>query len=163
MDGRDESISKVQMKVSHRRMPGIGSRTRGRKRLPTWMGSFIVIACALAVPLGYVMLRLRGPFFAMGMFGMAQMVRVVVTAIPATGSGSGLLTVGVKCMAISYLKPSSNRTETYIRLNQRSICRLTPAVCRQLKMRCVMSTGYEPRIFSRSAALARWRCVFHTH
>jgi branched-chain amino acid transport system permease protein len=49
-----------------------------------------VIACALAVPLGYVMLRLRGPFFAMGMFGMAQMVRVLVTAIPATGSGAGL-------------------------------------------------------------------------
>jgi branched-chain amino acid transport system permease protein len=49
-----------------------------------------VLAAALAVPLGYVMLRLRGPFFAMGMFGMAQMVRVLVTAIPATGSGSGL-------------------------------------------------------------------------
>jgi branched-chain amino acid transport system permease protein len=49
-----------------------------------------VIACALAVPLGYVMLRLRGPFFAMGMFGMAQMVRVLVSAIPATGSGAGL-------------------------------------------------------------------------
>jgi branched-chain amino acid transport system permease protein len=49
-----------------------------------------ILAAALAVPLGYVMLRLRGPFFAMGMFGMAQMVRVLVTAIPATGSGSGL-------------------------------------------------------------------------
>jgi branched-chain amino acid transport system permease protein len=49
-----------------------------------------LLACALAVPLGYVMLRLRGPFFAMGMFGMAQMVRVLVTAIPATGAGAGL-------------------------------------------------------------------------
>jgi branched-chain amino acid transport system permease protein len=58
-----------------------------------WMAAALaggVMACGLAIPLGYVMLRLRGPFFAMGMFGMAQMVRVLVTAIPATGSGSGL-------------------------------------------------------------------------
>jgi branched-chain amino acid transport system permease protein len=61
-----------------------------------------VLACALAIPLGYVMLRLRGPFFAMGMFGMAQMVRVLVTAIPATGSGAGL-----------FLPPGSGITEVY--------------------------------------------------
>ncbi len=61
-----------------------------------------VLACALAVPLGYVMLRLRGPFFAMGMFGMAQMVRVLVTAIPATGSGAGL-----------FLPPGSSLTGVY--------------------------------------------------
>jgi branched-chain amino acid transport system permease protein len=61
-----------------------------------------VAACALAIPLGYVMLRLRGPFFAMGMFGMAQMVRVLVTAIPATGSGSGL-----------FLPPGSGITGVY--------------------------------------------------
>jgi branched-chain amino acid transport system permease protein len=48
------------------------------------------------------MLRLRGPFFAMGMFGMAQMVRVLVTAIPATGSGSGL-----------FLPPGSGITGVY--------------------------------------------------
>ncbi len=60
------------------------------------------IACALALPLGYIMLRLRGPFFAMGMFGMAQMVRVLVTAIPATGGGSGL-----------FLPPGSDLTGVY--------------------------------------------------
>jgi branched-chain amino acid transport system permease protein len=60
------------------------------------------VSLALAIPLGYVMLRLRGPFFAMGMFGMAQMVRVLVTAIPATGSGAGL-----------YLPPGSGITEVY--------------------------------------------------
>ncbi|MFN2461612.1 MAG: hypothetical protein ABR591_13150, partial [Candidatus Velthaea sp.] len=59
-------------------------------------------ACALAVPLGYVMLRLRGPFFAMGMFGMAQMVRVLVTAIPATGAGAGL-----------FLPPGSGIVDVY--------------------------------------------------
>jgi ABC-type branched-subunit amino acid transport system permease subunit len=70
-----------------------------------WMPAALaggVLACGLAIPLGYVMLRLRGPFFAMGMFGMAQMVRVLVTAIPATGSGSGL-----------FLPPGSGITEVY--------------------------------------------------
>lgn len=47
-------------------------------------------ACVLSIPLGYVMLRLRGPFFAMGMFGLAQTARVTITAIPATGGGAGL-------------------------------------------------------------------------
>ncbi|MEA2719509.1 MAG: branched-chain amino acid transport system permease protein [Candidatus Eremiobacteraeota bacterium] len=70
-----------------------------------WMAAALaggVLALLLAIPLGYVMLRLRGPFFAMGMFGMAQMVRVLVTAIPATGSGSGL-----------FLPPGSGITEVY--------------------------------------------------
>ncbi|HTW85527.1 MAG TPA: branched-chain amino acid ABC transporter permease [Candidatus Sulfotelmatobacter sp.] len=60
------------------------------------------VACALAVPLGYVMLRLRGPFFAMGMFGMAQLVRVLVTALPASGAGAGL-----------YLSPDFNVADAY--------------------------------------------------
>lgn len=49
-----------------------------------------LFACALSFPLGYVMLRLRGPFFAMGMFGLAQTARVTINAIPASGGGSGL-------------------------------------------------------------------------
>jgi branched-chain amino acid transport system permease protein len=48
------------------------------------------------------MLRLRGPFFAMGMFGMAQTVRVLITATPATGAGSGL-----------FLPPGSDVTSVY--------------------------------------------------
>ena len=70
-----------------------------------WMFAAVlggVAACVLALPLGYVMLRLRGPFFAMGMFGMAQMVRVLVTAIPGTGAGAGL-----------YLPPGSGITDVY--------------------------------------------------
>jgi branched-chain amino acid transport system permease protein len=70
-----------------------------------WIPSALVgglIACAMSIPLGYVMLRLRGPFFAMGMFGMAQMVRVLVTAIPATGAGAGL-----------FLPPGSGIVEVY--------------------------------------------------
>ncbi|MBV8600830.1 MAG: branched-chain amino acid ABC transporter permease [Candidatus Eremiobacteraeota bacterium] len=61
-----------------------------------------ILACAFAFPLGYVMLRLRGPFFAMGMFGMAQTVRVLITALPATGAGAGL-----------FLPPGSDVTSVY--------------------------------------------------
>lgn len=62
-----------------------------------------LIACALSWPIGYVMLRLRGPFFAMGMFGLAQTSRVIVTAIPASGGGSGLfLPPGSDLRAIFY-------------------------------------------------------------
>jgi branched-chain amino acid transport system permease protein len=60
-------------------------------------------ACALSYPLGYVMLRLRGPFFAMGMFGLAQTTRVGIAAIPATGGGSGLsLPPGLDLRSIYY-------------------------------------------------------------
>ena len=61
-----------------------------------------IVALVLAGPLGYVMLRLRGPFFAMGMFGMAQTVRVLITATPATGAGAGL-----------FLPPGSDVTSVY--------------------------------------------------
>lgn len=70
-----------------------------------WMAAAVLgglIACALAFPLGYIMLRLRGPFFALGMFGMAQTVRVLITAVPATGAGSGL-----------FLPPGSDLTAVY--------------------------------------------------
>lgn len=61
-----------------------------------------IVALALAFPLGYVILRLRGPFFAMGMFGMAQTTRVLITAVPATGAGAGL-----------FLPPGSDMTSVY--------------------------------------------------
>lgn len=70
-----------------------------------WMLAALVggiVALLFAYPLGFVMLRLRGPFFAMGMFGMAQTVRVLITATPATGAGSGL-----------YLPPGSDVTSVY--------------------------------------------------
>lgn len=58
------------------------------------------VSLAVAIPAGYVMLRLRGPFFALGMFGLAQTARVVFGISEATGGGSGL-----------YLPPGSNLHE----------------------------------------------------
>lgn len=70
-----------------------------------WMAAALaggIVALVFAYPLGFVMLRLRGPFFAMGMFGMAQTVRVLITATPATGAGAGL-----------FLPPGSDVTSVY--------------------------------------------------
>lgn len=71
-----------------------------------WMTAALAggaFACLVSLPLGYVMLRLRGPFFAMGMFGLAQTARVGIAAIPATGGGAGLsLPPGLDLTAIYY-------------------------------------------------------------
>jgi branched-chain amino acid transport system permease protein len=45
---------------------------------------------AIAVPIGFVMLRLRGPFFALGMLGLAMTARALVSLSPALGGGTGL-------------------------------------------------------------------------
>ncbi len=50
-----------------------------------------VVAALLALVLGYPALRLRGPYFAIAMLGLAEAVRVAVTlAEPLTGGGKGL-------------------------------------------------------------------------
>ena len=61
-----------------------------------------VVAVVLAIPLGYLMLRLRGPFFSLGMFGIAQTARVLAGSSQATGGGSGL-----------YLPPGSDLRLVY--------------------------------------------------
>jgi branched-chain amino acid transport system permease protein len=61
-----------------------------------------IVALALALPGGYVMLRLRGPFFSLGMFGLAQTARVLFSGFEATGSGAGL-----------YLPPGSDLRAVY--------------------------------------------------
>jgi branched-chain amino acid transport system permease protein len=49
------------------------------------------IAAALAVPLGWAMLRLRGPYFALGMLGLAQVLSMVASAWTGlTGGGEGI-------------------------------------------------------------------------
>jgi branched-chain amino acid transport system permease protein len=58
-----------------------------------WLAATIaggLVALVVAIPAGYLMLRLRGPFFSLGMFGLAQTARVFFSASDATGGGSGL-------------------------------------------------------------------------
>ncbi len=50
-----------------------------------------VLAVVLAAPLGWLMLRLRGPYFALGMLGFVQVLYMVASAASSvTGGGEGL-------------------------------------------------------------------------
>jgi branched-chain amino acid transport system permease protein len=62
-----------------------------------------VLAVALAAPLGWVMLRLRGPYFALGMLGFVQVLSMVSSAASSiTGGGEGL-----------YLPPTASLRSLY--------------------------------------------------
>jgi branched-chain amino acid transport system permease protein len=49
------------------------------------------VAIAFAIPLGWAMLRLRGPYFALGMLGLTQVLSTVASAWSSvTGGGEGI-------------------------------------------------------------------------
>jgi branched-chain amino acid transport system permease protein len=88
---------------------GIGAYAAGIllvRRLVPWPGATLaagVAAAGLALLLGFPALRLRGPYFAIAMLGLAETVRVLVTvAEPLTGGGKGLT-----------LPPTLNLTPAY--------------------------------------------------
>ncbi|MDE2571673.1 MAG: branched-chain amino acid ABC transporter permease [bacterium] len=72
--------------------------------LPWEIGALLggVVSAAFAVPLGYLMLRLRGPFFALGMLGLARTLQVAANSMGITGGGQGL-----------FLPPGSNALSVY--------------------------------------------------
>lgn len=62
-----------------------------------------VLAVVLAVPLGWLMLRLRGPYFALGMLGFVQVLYMVASSASSiTGGGEGL-----------YLPPTASLRSLY--------------------------------------------------
>jgi branched-chain amino acid transport system permease protein len=88
---------------------GIGAYAAGillARRLLPWPAAALVAglaAAALALLLGYPALRLRGPYFAIALLGLAETVRILVTvAEPLTGGGKGLT-----------LPPTLNLVPTY--------------------------------------------------
>ena len=57
-----------------------------------WPLAIVVAACLaalLAWPLGRIMLRLSGIFFALGMFGLARVAEIIVNALEITGGPMG--------------------------------------------------------------------------
>jgi len=60
------------------------------------------LAAILALGLGFIMLRLSGPFFALGMLGLAQSLRIVAETVGITGGSAGM-----------YLPPGSNALGVY--------------------------------------------------
>ncbi len=69
-----------------------------------WVCALIggALCAVLAVPMGYLMLRLQGPFFALGMLGLAQSLRIATDTIPWTGGAEGI-----------YLPPGANAVVVY--------------------------------------------------
>jgi branched-chain amino acid transport system permease protein len=62
-----------------------------------------VLAAAVALPLGYILLRLRGPYFAIAMLGLAAAFQVIaLTWVSLTRGGAGL-----------NLPPSLNTMQVY--------------------------------------------------
>jgi branched-chain amino acid transport system permease protein len=58
---------------------------------PVGVLSGAAVAVILAVPLGWLMLRLRGPYFALGMLGFVQVLFMVASAASSlTGGGEGI-------------------------------------------------------------------------
>lgn len=53
-----------------------------------------VAATCLAIPLGLVMLRLSGIFFALGMFGLARILQIAANALDITGGPMGTTVPG---------------------------------------------------------------------
>ena len=49
----------------------------------------VVVGTCLAIPLGLVMLRLNGIFFALGMFGLARILQIVANGMDITGGPMG--------------------------------------------------------------------------
>ncbi len=73
--------------------------------LPAALGAG-VLAIALAVPLGAIMLRLKGPFFAISMFGLTRVFEAVAFEwSDVTGGGTGL-----------YLPPIGDQKPLYLAL-----------------------------------------------
>lgn len=88
---------------------GIGAYTTGVLVITYHQNWFVgalaggIVSAVLALPIGGIMLRLRGPFFALGMLGLAQTARVFVSASPALGGGSGLfLPPGTSIVPVYY-------------------------------------------------------------
>ncbi len=76
---------------------GIGAYTLAilvSKRAWPWPAAVLAgtaVAAAMAVPLGWAMLRLRGPYFALGMLGLTQVLSMVGSAwVGVTGGGEGI-------------------------------------------------------------------------
>lgn len=88
---------------------GIGAYTlailvsRGGWPWPIAVIAGTATAAVLAVPLGWAMLRLRGPYFALGMLGLAQVLATVASAwTSVTNGGEGI-----------YLPPEATLRQLY--------------------------------------------------
>ncbi len=96
-----------------------------------WYGAAAVAALGgivLALPLGWVMLRLQGIFFALGMFGLARILQIVASSLDITGGAMGT-TVAVadsvnECALVMVLAAGAALVGTYALMRTRLGLRL---------------------------------------
>jgi branched-chain amino acid transport system permease protein len=88
---------------------GIGAYTVAillSKREWPWPAAVLAgaaVAAVIAVPIGWAMLRLRGPYFALGMLGFVQVLQMVASSWSAlSGGGEGI-----------YLQPATSLRSLY--------------------------------------------------
>lgn len=72
------------------------------------LGLSVVLVGLVAIPLGQVMLRLRGGEFAIGMWVLAELLRLLVTIDPITQGATG-----TSLIAINTYAPDARRAFTY--------------------------------------------------
>jgi branched-chain amino acid transport system permease protein len=88
-----------QLSLAHAAFYGLGSYTSVLAVKFLGLGPVVGIllgglaALAVAVPLGLVMLRLHGIYFAIGTLAFAETLRIAANQLPFTGGPAGLVTV----------------------------------------------------------------------
>jgi branched-chain amino acid transport system permease protein len=83
----------------------VGSLLNFHYGVPWYLAALVagLAGAIVALPLGGVMLRLKGPFFAIGMFGLARVMEAFALGFDSiTGGGTGI-----------YLKPVSDLRPIY--------------------------------------------------
>ena len=85
-------------------------------------------AIILALPLGLIMLRLSGIFFALGMFGLARILQISVSAMRVTGGPMGMSFDAAEdphiCAAVMLLVAAAALAATWLMLRSRFGLRL---------------------------------------
>ncbi len=95
---------------------------------PAAIGVAALGAVILALPLGLIMLRLSGIFFALGMFGLARILQISVSAMRATGGPMGMSFDAAEdphiCAAVMLLVAAAALAGTWLMLRSRFGLRL---------------------------------------
>ena len=97
----------------------------------------------LAIPLGGAMLRLKGPYFAIGMFGLARVLEAFALGFDSiTQGGTGI-----------YLKPMNDLRPLYV-VMLGGLCMIVAAICVQFVHDADVPAVVEQSSTSRSSARA---------
>ena len=138
----------------------VGSLLNFHLGVPWYLAAIVAAfaGAATAIPLGGAMLRLKGPFFAIGMFGLSRVLEAFALGFDSvTGGGTGI-----------YLKPISDLRPLYLVVAAVALImllltwkldnsRLGLKLLRSARTRVPRKRSASPRHVSRSEHLSRRR------